>query len=140
MDACFLSPPFNAPVLLSAFTASRAKELAVLSGGVQAADPCDRGFHEFQGLDRELADAMIGFIDRRNALLAGGTLLPRHELRNRRILYAFRSARLGHYLMFFVLRSPALLGIAVLGRTALFIGVMVLTGRQVWPAPRAAGS
>jgi hypothetical protein len=36
-----------------------------------------------------------------------------------------------------VLRSPALLGIAVVGRTALFIGVMVLTGRQVWPAPRA---
>jgi hypothetical protein len=36
-----------------------------------------------------------------------------------------------------VLRSPAVLAIAVLGRTALFIGVMVMTGRQLWPAQRA---
>jgi hypothetical protein len=38
------------------------------------------------------------------------------------------------------LRSPALLGVAVIGRTALFIWLAVLTGRQLWPAPRAAAT
>jgi hypothetical protein len=38
------------------------------------------------------------------------------------------------------LRSPALLGVAVIGRTALFIWLAVLAGRQLWPAPRAAAT
>jgi hypothetical protein len=37
-----------------------------------------------------------------------------------------------------VLRAPAVLAVAVLGRTVLFIGVMVMTGRQLWSAQRAA--
>lgn len=76
-DSCFLSPPSNAQVLLAALAAARAKELIFLTGGVQSGDPCDHGFHEFQGLDREIADAMIAFIDKYNALLGGGPLLPR---------------------------------------------------------------
>jgi hypothetical protein len=50
-----------------------------------------------------------------------GTLLPGHELRNRRLLYAFRNARLGHYAMYFVLRSPALLIAVVVYSVALHL-------------------
>ena len=42
-------------------------------------------------------------------LYFNGGILPENSLRERRILHAFRQARVWHYFMFFVLRSPALL-------------------------------
>src|SRR5262249_21220898 len=38
-----------------------------------------------------------------------GTIVPASELRNKKILHAFRLATLKHYALFFLLRSPALL-------------------------------
>ena len=38
-----------------------------------------------------------------------GTLLPSNAIRNKPILHAFKTARLKHYVMFLLLRSPALL-------------------------------
>jgi hypothetical protein len=38
-----------------------------------------------------------------------GTILPRSQLRDKKILHAFRMATLRHYGLFFLLRSPALL-------------------------------
>ena len=38
-----------------------------------------------------------------------GVILPDNKLRNRRILHAFKLASLKHYVMFFLLRSPALI-------------------------------
>jgi len=48
-----------------------------------------------------------------------GVILPNHEFRNRRILHAFKLAQLKHYLMFFVLRSPALITAVVVYTIAL---------------------
>ncbi len=50
-----------------------------------------------------------------------GTLLPNHQFRNRQFLYAFRHATLGHYAMFFLLRSPALLIAVVVYTVALHL-------------------
>ena len=49
-----------------------------------------------------------------------GVILPGNELRNRRILHAFKLASLKHYVLFFLLRSPALL-------TAVFVYTIALT-------------
>lgn len=48
-----------------------------------------------------------------------GVLLKNNRLRESRILHAFRLARLKHYAMFFLLRSPALLMAVVVYTTAL---------------------
>jgi len=48
-----------------------------------------------------------------------GRLLPGSTLRDRRILHAFRMARLRHYLLFFLFRSPALLSAVVVYTVAL---------------------
>ena len=48
-----------------------------------------------------------------------GALLPRHALRSKRILHAFRSATLRHYVLFLALRSPALLAAVIVYTTAL---------------------
>ena len=48
-----------------------------------------------------------------------GTILPGNQLRNRRILHAFRHARPWHYGAFFLLRSPALLAAVVVYTIAL---------------------
>ncbi len=48
-----------------------------------------------------------------------GAILPANGLRNKRVLHAFRSATLRHYLLFLVLRSPALLAAVVVYTTAL---------------------
>ncbi len=53
-----------------------------------------------------------------------GKLLPGNRLRERRILDAFRQAKLRHYMGFFLLRSPALLTAVFVYSTALgFFGV-----------------
>ncbi len=49
-----------------------------------------------------------------------GVIMPGNELRNRRILHAFKLASLKHYVLFFLLRSPALL-------TAVFVYTIALT-------------
>jgi len=57
-------------------------------------------------------------------LYFAGRLLPSHGLRSRRILDAFRQAKVRHYLGFFVLRSPALLSAVIVYTIALgFFGV-----------------
>ncbi len=48
-----------------------------------------------------------------------GVIFPGSTLRNQRILHAFRLARPWHYAAFFVLRSPALIGAAVVYTIAL---------------------
>ena len=48
-----------------------------------------------------------------------GTLLPSTRLRERRLFHAFRVARLRHYVLFFLLRSPALLAAVVVYTIAL---------------------
>src|SRR5690606_35973484 len=48
-----------------------------------------------------------------------GVLLPGNHLRERRLLHAFRLAKLRHYLLFFLLRSPALMAAVVVYTTAL---------------------
>jgi hypothetical protein len=48
-----------------------------------------------------------------------GVILPDNQLRNRRILHAFKLASLKHYVMFFLLRSPALI-------TAVFVYTFAL--------------
>ncbi len=48
-----------------------------------------------------------------------GLLLPRNGLRERRILHAFRRARLVHYALFFLIRSPALIAAVFVYSTAL---------------------
>lgn len=48
-----------------------------------------------------------------------GVILPENQLRNRRILHAFKLASLKHYVMFFLLRSPALI-------TAVFVYTIAL--------------
>jgi hypothetical protein len=52
-------------------------------------------------------------------LYFNGKLLPDSTLRDRRLLHAFRQARLKHYLLFLVLRSPALLMAVFVYSTAL---------------------
>lgn len=52
-------------------------------------------------------------------LYFNGTILPNNGLRNQRIFHAFRQARPWHYAAFFLLRSPALLGAAVVYTIAL---------------------
>jgi hypothetical protein len=52
-------------------------------------------------------------------LYFNGTILPGNTLRNRRIFHAFRQAKPWHYAGFFLLRSPALLGAAVVYTIAL---------------------
>lgn len=57
-------------------------------------------------------------------LYFNGTLLPDSKLRDKPVLTAFRRARLAHYGMFFLLRSPALLTAIVVYWVALgFFGV-----------------
>lgn len=48
-----------------------------------------------------------------------GVILPENQFRNRRILHAFKLATLKHYVMFFLLRSPALI-------TAVFVYTFAL--------------
>ena len=48
-----------------------------------------------------------------------GTILPGNRLRDQRIFHAFRIARLQHYALFLVLRSPALLSAVFVYTTAL---------------------
>ncbi|MCY4264695.1 MAG: hypothetical protein OXE78_07545 [Gammaproteobacteria bacterium] len=52
-------------------------------------------------------------------LYFNGKILPSNTFRERRILHAFRQARLWHYFMFFVLRSPALLAAIIVYTVAL---------------------
>ena len=52
-------------------------------------------------------------------LYFSGTILPGSGLRNQRIFHAFRLARPWHYGAFFLLRSPAILGAAVVYAIAL---------------------
>lgn len=52
-------------------------------------------------------------------LYFNGTILPGSGLRNQRIFHAFRLAKPWHYGAFFLLRSPALLGAAVVYTVAL---------------------
>lgn len=52
-------------------------------------------------------------------LYFNGTILPASGLRNQRIFHAFRLAKPWHYGAFFLLRSPALLGAAVVYTVAL---------------------
>ena len=52
-------------------------------------------------------------------LYFNGTILPNNGLRNQRIFHAFRQAKPWHYAAFFLLRSPALLGAAVVYTIAL---------------------
>ena len=96
-DACFLSPPANQPVLLAALTAVPVKELIFLSGGLPSADPCDKGAHEFAGLDAELTAAIVGFVDKHNDVLGGRPLLPR-------LAIEFYHSGLDHY--FITDRAP----------------------------------
>ncbi len=49
-----------------------------------------------------------------------GIILPDNKTRNRRILHAFKLATLKHYLLFFLIRSPALI-------TAVFVYTFALT-------------
>jgi hypothetical protein len=63
-----------------------------------------------------------------------GTLLPQNKFRDKRILHAFRQARLKHYAMFLLLRSPALLiavfvystALRLFGVEASFLGLLGL--------------
>jgi hypothetical protein len=48
-----------------------------------------------------------------------GTILPNNTLRDRKIFHAFKMARLKHYALFFLLRSPALLMAVVVYTIAL---------------------
>ena len=48
-----------------------------------------------------------------------GSLFPASQLRNRKIVHAFKMATLKHYVWFFLLRSPALLAAVVVYTTAL---------------------
>ena len=48
-----------------------------------------------------------------------GTILPGSQFRDKKIFHAFRMARLEHYLLFFLLRSPALLAAVVVYTIAL---------------------
>ena len=48
-----------------------------------------------------------------------GTLFPENQLRNRRILHAFRLATIKHYALFLLFRSPALLAAVVVYTIAL---------------------
>jgi hypothetical protein len=48
-----------------------------------------------------------------------GTILPGKRLRDKRIFHAFRMATLEHYLLFFLLRSPALLAAVIVYTIAL---------------------
>ena len=48
-----------------------------------------------------------------------GTIFPASQLRDKKILHAFRMATLKHYLLFFLLRSPALLAAVVVYTIAL---------------------
>ena len=48
-----------------------------------------------------------------------GVILPNNQLRERRILHAFKLAKLKHYFLFFLLRSPALI-------TAVFVYTIAL--------------
>lgn len=65
-------------------------------------------------------------------LYFNGKLLPNSTLRDRRLLHAFRQARFKHYLMFLVLRSPALLmavfvysiALRLFGVEASFLGLL----------------
>jgi hypothetical protein len=50
-----------------------------------------------------------------------GRLLPANTLRDKRLLHAFRQARLRHYVMFVLLRSPALLIAVVVYASALHL-------------------
>jgi hypothetical protein len=52
-------------------------------------------------------------------LYFNGAIFPNNGLRNQRIFHAFRQARPWHYAAFFLLRSPALLGAAVVYTIAL---------------------
>lgn len=52
-------------------------------------------------------------------LYFNGNILPNNEFRNKRVLAAFRQAKLWHYGAFFLLRSPALLAAVVVYTTAL---------------------
>ncbi|MFN3165398.1 MAG: hypothetical protein ACE37N_18390, partial [Pseudohongiellaceae bacterium] len=52
-------------------------------------------------------------------LYFNGTLLPNNTFRDKRVLLAFRQAKLWHYGAFFLLRSPALLAAVVVYTTAL---------------------
>src|SRR5262249_3310086 len=48
-----------------------------------------------------------------------GTILPGNQLRDQKIFHAFRMATLKHYVLFFLLRSPALLAAVVVYTIAL---------------------
>ncbi len=48
-----------------------------------------------------------------------GTILPNNSFREKKILHAFNQAKLYHYLMFFLLRSPALLAAIIVYTIAL---------------------
>ena len=48
-----------------------------------------------------------------------GTILPGSQFRDQKIVYAFRKASLKHYVLFFLLRSPALLAAVVVYTIAL---------------------
>ena len=48
-----------------------------------------------------------------------GTIFPRSQFRDRKIVYAFRKATLKHYVLFFLLRSPALLAAVIVYTIAL---------------------
>ncbi len=48
-----------------------------------------------------------------------GTILPGNQLRDKKIFHAFRMATLKHYVLFFLLRSPALLAAVVVYTIAL---------------------
>jgi hypothetical protein len=48
-----------------------------------------------------------------------GTIFPASQFRDRKIVYAFRKASLKHYVLFFLLRSPALLAAVIVYTVAL---------------------
>ena len=48
-----------------------------------------------------------------------GTILPRSQFRDKKIFHAFRKATLRHYVLFFLLRSPALLAAVIVYTIAL---------------------
>lgn len=48
-----------------------------------------------------------------------GTILPRSQFRDKKIFHAFRQATLRHYVLFFLLRSPALLAAVIVYTIAL---------------------
>ena len=60
-----------------------------------------------------------------------GVILPGGKLRERRILHAFRKARLRHYALFLALRSPALLAAVAVYTTALNLFFVEATFRAV---------